>query len=141
MADATARVHRLGRKRGGLAGGGAGAAGGDAGGRVPQPPIRKLTTRLTSPFHFSRACSKPAMSRARTFRLSTAGRRINSIDCRRSQPISSAAFELVINLTQESLFLFTKPSGKLLDGRLAKDPGTGKEHAGQPRHATDSTGS
>jgi hypothetical protein len=31
------------------------------------------------------------MSRARTWRSHTAGRKINTIDCRRLQPISSAA--------------------------------------------------
>jgi transposase len=40
MTDATARIYRGARERGGVAGGGAGAATGDAGGRVPQLPIR-----------------------------------------------------------------------------------------------------
>jgi hypothetical protein len=43
----------------------------------------------------SRALSKPAMSRARTWRSSTASPTIKWIDCRRFQPISSAGTSVV----------------------------------------------
>jgi hypothetical protein len=43
---------------------------------------------LTIPF--LQRLRKAAMSRARMLRLNTAGRKINTIGCRRSRPISSA---------------------------------------------------
>ena len=77
------RVHHAARRRGGgVAAPGARAAASDAGDRISQPQFA-LTDIPSVSADFGRALGTPAMSRARTLRLNTAGPRVNSIGYQR----------------------------------------------------------